>query len=1189
MTKTFTAFKIKFDKKPPLPPIDPGKPKSPRNWQIEAFNDLKDSPYSIINAPMSSGKTLEICFLSAYKLMFDPSLRCIIADPQTIIANGFSDEKIMLPDGTRVNWVPHNFCNDDEQPDEGTVEGVKRFLEGPQAVYPEKEKINDRILLCTHATLVAVYRQLKDEGRLDIIKNLLLWVDEAHHVKNMTMDIVGIKTVLSNGLGELVSYLHAHSERNIQIGLATATFFRGDRCTLLTEEAEEKFKRYDLPYDKYLASPDMHLESFSFDFVLCDRDYTKAIGEILKSRKGKDIIYIPHPNSRHSTGKKYDEAEKIINCYQEAYGGTREDVGGLTTLKSDHGKTVLLDLVDEELRGEKKEYTKEINEDKGALDSVIALGMFKEGADWIWADRSIIVGARGSLVDTIQMFGRILRDAEGKKHVQVIQLLPWALDQANEEEFKETLNAYLKAVFASLILENVLNPAIIQPPTGTPQAQTAPRQPNWLAEAFPDETKCQEVLEETKDRLLEIHRDKSGDHSAIRAEYQVVIPEILAEHGVTQNIQQISDQIWVIFSRRTMQMSGQDVDDIDFEILKGVNPIGFLLAYTTRACGIETFKELRKAIQLYHRAEENKRQLLQMGKDGEDRPVAGKHPLGTPLCSYTGRGSGNYDAHFYAEIKKLRPDWFADTVVENKKKFLQMARDGEPRPASGKHPLGAVFCSYIGKKSTLYDVDFDRQIREAGPIWFTETAAENKKKLLEMPVGCKRPKQDSLGKSLSRYVDSTGGCYDSEFDKTIHAKQPQWFINTATEKKEQLLQMARNNAPHPTGRLSAALCGYTSQKSGTYDAAFDKTIRELRSDWWGWRTVAENKKELLEMAGQGEPRPPTRTPLGDALCRYTGGKGDKYDANFDRIIRELRPDWFVDTVAENKKKLLDMAGRQVGRPLLSSQDKEEKILATAFNNYIRNDKDFERSCRKLSPHWFLDIRISKNKQDILNIPAGCERPNSKTTRLGRALLIYTSKNRSSYDAKFDAEIREKQPQWFIDTAAENKKELLEMPAGCKRPNSNQERPGKVLNNYIHIGGSSYDPVFDRAIREKQPQWFIDTASENKKKLLALPTGYKKPISKDFLGQILNRYTTRKSSSYDAEFDTEIRKKQLRWFADTVADNKEQLLGLPMDWKRPNKRKSHLGKVLGAYTCKSHGCYDPEFDRAIRKRHPQWFK
>ena len=60
-----------------------------------------------------------------------------------------------------------------------------------------------------------------------------------------------------------------------------------------------------------------------------------------------------------------------------------------------------------------------------ALDTIIALGMFKEGADWIWADRSIIVGPRASFVDVIQMIGRLFRDAKGKNHVKVIQATPF--------------------------------------------------------------------------------------------------------------------------------------------------------------------------------------------------------------------------------------------------------------------------------------------------------------------------------------------------------------------------------------------------------------------------------------------------------------------------------------------------------------------------------------------------------------------------------------------------------------------------------------------------------------------------------------------------------------------------------------------------------------------------------------------
>jgi signal peptidase I len=94
-------------------------------------------------------------------------------------------------------------------------------------------------------------------------------------------------------------------------------------------------------------------------------------------------------------------------------------------------------------------------------DAVIALGMFKEGANWIWADRSMIVGIRESLVEIMQIIGRLFRDAVGKTHVEVIQLLPFALDQTHDD-FKDNLNNYMKAIFASLILENILHPVQIK-------------------------------------------------------------------------------------------------------------------------------------------------------------------------------------------------------------------------------------------------------------------------------------------------------------------------------------------------------------------------------------------------------------------------------------------------------------------------------------------------------------------------------------------------------------------------------------------------------------------------------------------------------------------------------------------------------------------------------------------------------
>lgn len=257
---------------------------SMRGWQEQAFDELKDAPFMILNAPMGSGKSWMMCLLSACKMKKNTSLRCIIAVPQTIIAPGFANAKLQLPDGEKLFWCPkHNLCN--KESSKGTVNYIKNWLAGPV------DSLDERVLLCTHATLVKFYKRLRDENSLHLLENLLLWVDEAHHVKNIAMeDLQG--PVISNGIGELVTFL-LDTKMPIQMGLTTASFFRGDRCSLLTDTMEERFVRFNLPYDEYLQSM-KHLESFSFDFLLCGHEYTKAIGNLAQQRKGKDIIYVPH-------------------------------------------------------------------------------------------------------------------------------------------------------------------------------------------------------------------------------------------------------------------------------------------------------------------------------------------------------------------------------------------------------------------------------------------------------------------------------------------------------------------------------------------------------------------------------------------------------------------------------------------------------------------------------------------------------------------------------------------------------------------------------------------------------------------------------------------------------------------------------------------------------------------------------
>jgi len=135
--------------------------------------------------------------------------------------------------------------------------------------------------------------------------------------------------------------------------------------------------------------------------------------------------------------------------------------------------------------------------------------------------------------------------------------------------------------------------------------------------------------------------------------------------------------------------------------------------------------------------------------------------------------------------------------------------------------------------------------------------------------------------------------------------------------------------------------------------------------------------------------------------------------------------------------------------------------------------------------WLNIIHNSTEQKNQLIKMAREEAPRSFwKTKLGLALLRYTSPNSASYDSKFDEQIRKLAPHWFLDTAKENKQKLLEMArAGESRPSCHSTRLGSSLANYISKNSSTYDPKFDKKIRQLAPTWFANTSDEKRKKLL----------------------------------------------------------------------------------------------------------
>jgi superfamily II DNA or RNA helicase len=57
------------------------------------------------------------------------------------------------------------------------------------------------------------------------------------------------------------------------------------------------------------------------------------------------------------------------------------------------------------------------------VDVIIALGMAKEGFDWIWCEHALTIGYRSSLTEIVQIIGRATRDAKGKERSRFTNLI----------------------------------------------------------------------------------------------------------------------------------------------------------------------------------------------------------------------------------------------------------------------------------------------------------------------------------------------------------------------------------------------------------------------------------------------------------------------------------------------------------------------------------------------------------------------------------------------------------------------------------------------------------------------------------------------------------------------------------------------------------------------------------------------
>lgn len=444
-----------------------------REMQARAF-EARDSRYLLLKAPPASGKSRALMFLALDKLYNQGIKKVIVSVPERSIGASFASTPL-TEFGFFADWDvndKNNLCTPGAE--KSKVAEVKRFLEG-----------RDAVLICTHATLRFAHDQV-DES---LFNDTLVAIDEFHHVSADE----------SSRLGELVRSLMQHT--NAHLIAMTGSYFRGDGLPVLEPSDEAKFTKVTYNYYQQLSGYE-HLQTLGIGYHFYQGKYTSAIDEVLDTDR-KTIVHIPAVQSGESTQDKYREVDEIIDSFGEV---DRQDdeTGVIFVRRSSDGKILkVADLVNDEPRARAKivEYLRTMS-GLDDMDIIIALGMAKEGFDWPFCEHALTVGYRGSLTEIIQIIGRATRDSPNKTHAQFTNLI--AQPDAGDDEVKVAVNNMLKAITASLLMEQVLAPNF-----KFKTKRSADDQPEG-----PEELKIKGFKEPSTDRVRQIIEDDLNDIKA---------------------------------------------------------------------------------------------------------------------------------------------------------------------------------------------------------------------------------------------------------------------------------------------------------------------------------------------------------------------------------------------------------------------------------------------------------------------------------------------------------------------------------------------------------------------------------------------------------------------------------------------------------------------------------------------------
>lgn len=561
-----------------------------REMQEKAYQ-ARDAKYLLLKAPPASGKSRALMFIALDKLVNQGLKKVIVAVPEKSIGGSFG--KTNLKDfGFFSNWEPndmYNLCTPGSDGSSSKVQAFKNFMAN-----------DERILICTHATLRFAVEQLDEV----VFNSVLIAIDEFHHVSADG----------DNRLGELLKGIMQKSTAHIVA--MTGSYFRGDSTPVLSPEDEARFTKVTYNYFEQLNGY-KHLKSLGIGYHFYQGKYTTAILEVLDTNK-KTILHIPNVNSGESTKDKHSEVDFIIDAIGEV---TKVDsvTGVIFVKRHTDGKIIkIADLVNDNQKDRDKiqNYLREIKS-VDDMDLIIALGMAKEGFDWPYCEHALTVGYRGSLTEIIQIIGRCTRDSDNKTHAQFTNLI--AQPDAADDKVKTAVNDMLKAITASLLMEQVLAPNFKFKTKVTGDDTQEPGVIKVRGLKTPTSARVKDIIDQDlndlKAKILQDPTMQKAMPGNIDAEVinKVLIPKIIQikyPELTPEELEEVRQYVIVDSVVKTAQIEQQgdkrfirmadkfiNIDDINIDLIDTVNPFQKAFEILSKSVTTKVLKVIQDTIE----------------------------------------------------------------------------------------------------------------------------------------------------------------------------------------------------------------------------------------------------------------------------------------------------------------------------------------------------------------------------------------------------------------------------------------------------------------------------------------------------------------------------------------------------------------------------------------------------------------